>query len=404
MELRVERMVAGGDGLARHEDGRVVFVRGGLPGETVRAEVVRRSRDFLQAQVSRIIEPSPARIEPPCPHVGRGCGGCGWQHIDTVAQMEMKIGIVIDALRRLGRIDEPRVGPGSMIAGTRLRTTVRVATAPDGRVGFRAARSHRVVTVDDCLVAHPAIAGLLDGLRAPGIPELSLRIGARTGELAGWAGDEDGVASGGPRPTGLPAGTGWGRGAAIHEIVHGRRLRVSAGAFFQSSPEAAEALVDAVSAAAGEWLQRGSRPVIDAYGGVGLFAAAAVPAERAVIVIEVNPASVADARANLVGRPAEVHESTVEQWQPVAADLVIADPARAGLGREAIAVLDATGCRRLVLVSCDAAALGRDTALLTARGLRHHSSVVLDPFPHTPHVEVVTRFDREPASTLATTP
>ena len=138
--------------------------------------------------------------------------------------------------------------------------------------------------------------------------------------------------------------------------------------------------------------------MVDAYGGVGLFAVAAVPEDADVVLVESSPDACADARHNLAGRRATVVESRVERWSPVDVHLVIADPAREGLGRAGVAVLSATGCDVLVLVSCDPVSLARDAALLAADGLRHRLSVVIDPFPHTPHIEVVTRFERAPVA------
>jgi 23S rRNA (uracil1939-C5)-methyltransferase len=132
--------------------------------------------------------------------------------------------------------------------------------------------------------------------------------------------------------------------------------------------------------------------MLDAYGGIGLFAAT-LGAQRS-IVVESSASSCADAIANL-GDRATVHHTTFERWVPQLVDLAVVDPARAGLGREATDVLVATGAARVVLVSCDPVSLARDTTLLAAHGYRHAGSTVLDLFPHTPHVEVVTRFDRE---------
>ena len=120
-----------------------------------------------------------------------------------------------------------------------------------------------------------------------------------------------------------------------------------------------------------------------------------VPAERRAIIVEVSASSTADARHHLAGRDVTIVNSTVEQWTPTAADLVIADPARSGLGAVAAERLTVgTNCDRLILISCDAAAAGRDARLLVGYGYDHQGSVVLDPFPHTPHVEIVSRFDR----------
>jgi 23S rRNA (uracil1939-C5)-methyltransferase len=133
--------------------------------------------------------------------------------------------------------------------------------------------------------------------------------------------------------------------------------------------------------------------VVDAYGGVGLFAATVLRDAGRIHLVEMSPSSCADARHNLADLDVVLAESTVEQWTPTLAQLVIADPARAGLGAAGVERLAATGAARLVLVSCDPVSAARDTALLVAAGYRHHGSEVLDLFPNTVHMEVVSRFD-----------
>jgi 23S rRNA (uracil1939-C5)-methyltransferase len=179
-----------------------------------------------------------------------------------------------------------------------------------------------------------------------------------------------------------------GHRAWFHEDVAGRRLRVSARSFFQARPDGADALVDAVRAAlAGAPDGR----LVDAYGGVGLFGAT-VSADRPVTLVEWSASSVADARVNLPD--ARVLRLDVAKWRPSPAAAVVADPARTGLGKAAADVLAGTGASHLVLVSCDPASLGRDAGLLAGHGFVHDGTQVVDLFPHTPHVEAVTRFIR----------
>jgi 23S rRNA (uracil1939-C5)-methyltransferase len=389
VELVAEKMVAGGEALARHPDGRAVLLRGALPGERVIARETARKRHFLRADTAEVLEAAPARRRPPCPLVASGCGGCGWQHVAPGAQLELKVAVAQDALVRTGRIDDVALAAGDALPEHDYRTTLRLALDRAGQPGFRAARSHRVVTTEQCLVAHPALERLLPALRVPGARELVLRVGVRTGErLAHWTPDR-------ATPRGLPDDVRTGPDAAVHELVHGARLRVSARAFFQSSPQAAELLVAAVRRAAGDPASWPEGAVIDAYGGVGLFAATAVPAERPVVVVEANAAACDDARINLAGRDGVgIEPVPVERWRPRPAALVIADPARAGLGAQAVAVLAATGAPGLVLVSCDPGAFARDARLLTEAGYRLVSGEVLDLFPNTHHLEVVSAFRR----------
>ncbi len=386
--VTAQKMAAGGDAIARLDDGRVVFVEGALPGEQVRVDITTTKKDFSRGVVAEVLDPSPSRVSPPCPELARGCGGCGWQHATADAQLSMKTDIVIDALRRTAKLAEPTVSAGGSVPQWGYRTTMRLAVHASGRVGLRAANSHEVVALGECPVAHPELSGLLAAVRVRGAAELTLRVSASTGEATALASDERG------RPTnavieGLPDHVAVGPGAVLHESIAGARLRVSAPSFFQSGPFAAELLVGTVATACGHLLRSGAR-LLDAYGGIGLFAATLGGSE--VVVVESSQSATADAAVNVPH--AEVVCAAFEQWAPRSVDLAVVDPARAGLGREAVEVLAGTTAQRVVLVSCDPVSLARDTVLLAAHGYVHGSSVVLDLFPHTPHVETVTVFDR----------
>jgi 23S rRNA (uracil1939-C5)-methyltransferase len=383
-------MAAGGAALAREDDGRVVFVDGALPDELVDAEVYEEHVDYAKATVVSIHEPSPGRVAPPCPYVGAGCGGCGWQHIDPTVQVDLKRQIVLDALRRIGRLANAEVALASPLPATDYRTTVRMGVK-GGRACFRGHRSHDLVDIDRCLVAHPLLADLIDDGRYGDAREVTLRCGVGTGERLV-------LASPTARDVDVPADVvvvgenevKRGRTARYHETVGGRRFTISATSFFQARPDGAEALLAAVREAFVDDDENGT--FVDAYCGVGLFAGL-LGEGRKVVAVERNGPAVRDARDNL-GSVVQVFRAEVANWNPVPARVVVADPARPGLGGKAAARLAATGATRLVLVSCDPASLGRDVAVLTGLGFSHRESTLVDLFPHTPHVEVVTRFDR----------
>lgn len=392
--FHAERFAAGGDAIARDADGRVVFVDGAIPGETVEARVTQRKRDFARAVVEEVLDPSPDRVAPPCPALAAGCGGCEWQHIAPVAQMAAKVDIVRDAFRRTAWMPDARIEPGASVGPWAYRTSMRVAASRSGRLGLRARGAHDIVELDDCLVAHPRLAELLGTLRIAGggaaRGEVSLRVSVATAERTAWL---DGRGS--SKLLGVPSDVAVGPEATLGEVIDGRALRVSARSFFQSGPAAAELLVDAVRRASVDADGRSPHgSVVDAYGGVGLFAATALATAERVVVVELSESACADARVNLAGTNATIVESAVERWAPTAADLVVADPARAGLGAAGVERLGATGAGRLVLVSCDPVAAARDAALLVTAGFRHARSEVLDLFPNTVHVEVVTQFER----------
>lgn len=396
VELRPDRFAAGGDTIARDQDGRVVFVAGALPGETVLARIVRTKRDWARAFAVDIIAASPDRVVPPCASRRAGCGGCGWQHLTHTAQRDAKRDIVADALRRIGGLPEARVVVGGTVEPTGYRTTVRVAAAADGQAGFRAESTHDVVAAPHCLVAHPALRDIIADLELDAGVEVTLRYSVATGQLgARWDGVDSDRAAHDGAVRGLPDETHLGVGAVLHEDVDGRRLRVSMGSFFQSGPQAAELLVDAVRRSAPELADAAT--VVDAYAGVGMFAALATNDDARVIAIETSRVAVADAEHNLADRDVEVVRNEVGGWhaptdRPI--DVVIADPARSGLGAPGVGALVRTDCPVLVLVSCDPASLGRDAKLLARAGYVHESTEVVDTFPLTTHVETATRFTR----------
>jgi 23S rRNA (uracil1939-C5)-methyltransferase len=377
VELTVTSVAVGGDGVARGDDGKVVFVAGALPGERVRAEITEERADFARATTVEVLDAAPTRVAPPCPHVARGCGGCAWQHVDLGAQRALKVGLVTEALHRIGGVEEPTVREGPRLAPDGFRTTIRLARG----TGFRHARSHEIVDIDSCLVAHPLLVDLLD-IDFKHAKEVTLRCGARTGDRL--------VLTDPARiHLEIPRGIHIGPKAWFSEIVADKRFRIGAKSFFQARPDGADVLVDEVANAI-----RGAAdgPMVDAYGGVGLFAAT-VGSGRDVTLLEWSKSSVADAAVN--APDATVIPTDVARWTPRRAAVVVADPPRTGLGKDGARILAATGASHLALVSCDPAALARDARLLRGYGFVHDGTTLVDLFPHTPHVEAVTRFIRE---------
>ncbi|MFZ9628920.1 MAG: class I SAM-dependent RNA methyltransferase [Ilumatobacteraceae bacterium] len=383
----IEKMAAGGDAIAHLPDGKVVFVSGALPGETVEIDVVTSKRDFARAVVRRVVEASPMRVTPSCPEVARGCGGCDWQHVSAAGQQQWKLDIVVDALRRTARMPDAAVRWGGSVPAWGYRTSMRAAGAADGTPGLRAASSNEVVPLDRCAVLDPALDQLRRATRcAPG-DEVSLRVSSSGRATARFHG----------APGSVPSGTATGDDAAVVETVHGVPLRVSAGSFFQSGPAAAELLVSTVrtmiDALPGSAVQ--DHLLVDAYGGVGLFSATL--GWDPCIVVEGSESACVDAAANL-GDRAVVVCGAFEEWDAASVrgrvGVAVVDPARTGMGRRAVEVLVAAAPETVVLVSCDPVAMARDVALLGEGGYVHVESVVLDLFPQTHHVEVVTLFER----------
>lgn len=388
--VRPERFVAGGEALAHDEAGRIVFVRGGVPGDEVEIETIEDKGDWSRAVVTHVHEAGPDRVEPPCPRRRAGCGGCDWQQLAVAAQLPAKVDIVRDAMRRTARLPDAELHVGAAVPAEGYRTTIRVVGDDDRRAAYRQERSHETVPAAGCLIAHPALRALVDVVEiTPGL-EVTLRTSAATGEMtARWDASRGTV-------VGLPATVSVGADAVLYEDVAGHRLRVSAGSFFQSGPAAAELLVDAVRRAAPE-LETADR-VVDLYAGVGLFAVAAAPRASHVVTVETSRSAVEDCRANLAGRAARVEQGQAGRWRPdrgMHVDVVVADPARSGLGKPGVGTIVESKSPVAVLVSCDPVAMARDTSILARHGYRHAGTEVFDLFPHTHHVECVSRFVRE---------
>ena len=392
LTVRPDRLVAGGDAMARDADGRVIFVPGALPGELVEVELETAKKDYAKARVVEILERSPLRDSPSCAHRRAGCGGCDWMHLQPAAQFEAKIEIVRESLRRVGRLDENLVDDlvkaGSAVSQFGYRTTIRIVGGLDGMVGFREQGATEVVPVTSCPIAESKLSRLLPLLDVDEGAELTLRTSVATGAITAiW--DRKYRKS----IRGLPSEVHIGERAWLTERIAGHDLRVSAGSFFQSGAQAAELLVAAVGRAAPEL--EGADHAVDAYSGVGLFAVAAMTSVAKVTLIESARSSWFDAEHNLTDRDTKIVRGEVGRWAPSPSnpvDVIVADPARPGLGKPGVASLTAAEPNVLVLVNCDPVSLARDATLLAAAGFRPEQVEVLDLFPNTHHVETVTRF------------
>ena len=432
LDLTVTGVAHGGWCVARDPGGRVVFVRHALPGERVRAKVTQAGAKFARADAIEILNPSPDRVEPPCPHAHPGgCGGCDWQHATLAAQRRLKAEVVRGQLARIAGLDrevtvEP-LTPGE--TGLDWRTRVRYSVAPDGTAGLLAHRSHRVVDVGDCPIAHPLVrdAGV-PGLRWEQTDSVEIVASPESGERAAIvsgrpAAGEPAARRGagllaGRADTVLAAGRGGrlatvtGRGY-LQQTAAGRSWRVGAGAFWQVHPAAAEVLSEAVLAALAP---QPGEVALDLYCGAGLFTgalAAAVGPAGTVVGVDFDRAAVRDARHNLRRVPwARVHAGDVAAvlsrggWpQP---SLAVLDPPRTGAARTVLAHLLApapagepqaaatesagngrAGLRKVVYVSCDPATLARDVAVFAGFGWRLDALRAFDAFPMTHHVECV---------------
>ena len=395
IELELTGFAAGGRAVGHAPDGRVAFVEYGIPGERVVAEITDEHPGYLEATAVQVLRASEQRVDAPCGAFGK-CGGCQLQHIAYDEQLRLKTEVVRDQLQRLGRFDaeEARDLVREMLGMDDpwgYRNHVRFTVRRDGEIGFMQRGTHRFLRVDECLIASPRVNAILGAAqdRTMQSRQLSVRVGEHTGEAMVQ-----------PKIQWRP-GRGHGRiesgQTSYHESLLGVPYRISGAAFFQVNTRQAERLLalvlDDVRAAA-------PRVVIDAYAGVGTFAAQLAAEVDHVVTIEESPAAGVDAEVNLaafanVTRVVGKVEATLPGMTP-APDVVVIDPPRAGLyGTVVQAILD-SAARRVVYVSCDPGTLARDLRLFVDGGFAIGSIQPVDMFPHTQHIECVTVLDRAP--------
>lgn len=385
IDLRPYGMAPSGEATAQNTDGRLTFIAGALPNELVRAAVIQQHARYDRAITIEVLEPSAHRTPVACPEIARGCGGCQWQHVTLQGQRGLKEVMLREALEATSA-STPTINTIVELPAVGYRTTVRAAVV-GGNAGYRRLRSHHILNVAACLVAHPLIEDLL-GCDFGLAEEVTLRCGARTGERLAMT-SPAGIA------VAVPADV---RSDYIHEVVRDRRWRISGASFFQTRPDGAEALARIVSDSAH---QMGTGTCADLYSGVGLFAGVLAAQGWSVSSIEVSRSAVEDAMVNLSGLGVTVLQADVRAWRSSPVDLVVANPGRRGLGGKGVATVLATRASRVILVSCDLCAFVKDTNSLRRNGYSLVSVTPIDLFPHTPHVEVVGVFDRGAADDVS---
>lgn len=387
-----------GEAVARL-DGKAHFVAGAMPGEVVRGEVVLDKGSWARVRLTSIEVASPDRVQPPCPHFS-SCGGCQWQFAEYGTQLQWKADVVAGQLEHLGRVSSPEVRPTASAGNFYAYRNRMDFKVKNGKPALHRPRSRELVALDECLLLHPELAELFNELGDLGrARRVTLRVGATTGETLvivegpvpdsadGWRGSVTHRSTSGLR---VVKGVG-----AIHEVVAGRRLRITGGSFFQNNTEAAELLVGLVR----EALQaRRSETLLDAYAGGGLFGITAAANAGRIISIESSATSVRDLRHNhkaagltdtrvVRARVEDAVPDLDEYWQ-----IAVVDPPRPGLGSEGVNAITAAAPRAIAYVSCDPASLARDTAYLQERGYSLDWAAPVDLFPQTFHVETVAKF------------
>jgi len=365
VEVAVEKLVFGGDGLAR-VGAQVVFVPLAAPGDELRIRVTEVGRGFARGAILEVLKPGPARRDPRCRHFGV-CGGCTLQHVGYAAQVAAKAEFVRESLRRLGGIDWTGEIPVRTATeyGYRARAEVQ---ARRGHVGWFRTGTHEIVDVDECPVLVPEAEALLARLRAEP-PRHAVHIAA----------GDDGTATADPRAT-------------VRRRVAGFDFEIAPDAFFQGNRLLADALVlEATAGPAGAL-------AADLYAGAGLFSLALARRFARVVSVEGRRAASAQAAANAQRNGianVEFAAQPVEGWLAAHTgarpDFVLLDPPRTGTGAHGARLVAALGASAITYVSCDPATLARDLRTFAAAGYGLESVVALDMFPQTHHVETVAK-------------
>lgn len=438
MPLTVEKLIYGGDGLARLPPdakgrGKAVFIPFTLDGETIEATLTEQKAGFARAQLDQVLTASSHRISPKCPYFQR-CGGCHYQHTSYEHQLAIKSSILKETLRRQAKLELA----GEIVVHAaepwhyRNRSRFQVRATPEFVAGYYRFASHDVIPIEDCPISSPlvnrALAGLWDLGRTARIPaelcEVEFFADAGDSRLLAelWFSSDTPapkrIALGekmtsllrdhlpvltsayifpqastrGPQPVAEPAPDWALGGGEFRYLAASNELRVSGGSFFQVNRFLLDELVAIVTAG------RSGELALDLYAGVGLFSAALAKSFRHTLAVESSQSSAADLKYNSPEN-AKVIRATVENYlagkarhgQP---DFVLVDPPRAGLGDRVARELARKDARRLTYVSCDPTTLARDLVPLQAGGYRIDQVHLVDLFPQTFHLETVVHLTR----------
>jgi 23S rRNA (uracil1939-C5)-methyltransferase len=357
-KVTIEKWVYGGHGLSR-VSGRVWLTRFVLPGEVVEVEPI----DKLHARVIEIQKPSEIRVPAPCPYFAT-CGGCHYQHAPYSYQLEQKVAIVREVMRRIGKFEAPE--EIEVIYGPEWQYRNRVQLHHSrGRVGFLRSGSHELCAITHCPISSPRLNEVIGELAGGGLPHYVRTLEVFTNETEVMRG---------------------GRPASIEYPAAGFQFRVSGRSFFQVNRFLVDALVNSVVADADS--------AVDLYAGVGLFSLPLARRCRHVVAVEGGASAATDLRFNAerAGREIEVQHANVEEWiagLEVAPALLTADPPRAGLGKIVTRHILRLRPPRVHIVACDPTTLARDLAAFLSNGYRIGRMTVIDLFPQTYHVETV---------------
>jgi len=393
----VEKLVYGGDGLSR-DDGRVILTPLVLPGERITVEPLNK----INSRLLRIEEPSPLRVDAPCPHFGI-CGGCHFQHAPYAYQVEQKVEILREVISRVARMEAPEhirtisVPTGSFEYRNRTQLHIR-----DGEAGYLRMGSHELRPVEQCPISSPRLNDAIQVLTEQLVRDRKWPAFIRTVEFFTNEQDVQMNVIDSEKPLAqhffdwmaetIP---GFAPGAIRYEAA-GFNFRVGPRSFFQVNRFLVDALTDESLRHAGT-----GETALDLYAGVGLFALplSARHGFAQVVAVESGASAIADLKSNTaragIGNVEPVRSATAEYLAGLekTPDFVVADPPREGLGKSTVRELIRLRPKRLAIVACDPATLARDLQALVGAGFRLVDMAMVDLFPQTYHVETVAHLE-----------
>jgi 23S rRNA (uracil1939-C5)-methyltransferase len=416
-QLRIEKLIYGGEALGHHQ-GRTVLVPRVLPGEVVEVEETQTAKGVTRARPVNVIEASPERVEAPCKYFGK-CGGCQYQHLRADRQSEWKREILRETLRRIGKINWDKEIPvhAAHPWNYRNQAQFKISKSETGiKLGFFEAESHRLVSVDECMILSPRLNAVLGALRGETWPE----IFSECNEIELLADDSDEKVMMTLHGKFAPA-----QGESLAQSLLGElpgvvsvvvkrngqfgvygepalsygagefRYRVSPGSFFQASRHLLPELVEVVTRGEGGSL------ALDLFAGVGLFTLPLARCFDQVFGVEGNQTAAADLAANVrfhqldnVRTSGESAYDFLRRFARAMPDLVVLDPPRVGVGARTLDLLIKLRPARVHYVSCHPPTLARDLAHLTHLGYTVISIAMFDFFPHTSHIECLAQLTK----------
>jgi 23S rRNA (uracil1939-C5)-methyltransferase len=402
-DVQLEKLTYGGDAMGRLPDSRAVFVPFGLPGERVRVRLVEERRNFARGEIVEILEPSKDRIQPQCKHFGE-CGGCHYQNLPYEKQIQAKTDILIDQLKRIGKIENPPVKP--MVecpAPWNYRNHMQFSLDENGRLGFQAPNSNKVIPITECHLPEVAINDFWRQLEfEPGtdIERVSLRVGRDDDLMLVLESDMPET----PEieiEAGISIAHVYEENAVViagndHIVIRvlDRDFEISAASFFQVNTIMAGKMVEHLMT---NLPISPTTTLLDVYCGVGLFSAFLALKCGRVIGIESSESACEDFTVNLDEFDnVELYEGEAEAVIPhleARPDIVLVDPPRAGLDKVVVDGILKLNPSHIAYVSCDPSTLARDAARLINGGYKLREVTPFDLFPQTYHIESISIFD-----------